>query len=143
MRPGADARFNNLTAVPGERPNRVAHDFSPVEEVAKRPNLGLDLDDLVLDSVNSRNQVERLMNARLVAAGGDERDVEFAQVFAHEPTGVAGGSVHDDRFGGRHELLLSMHGLGSHTHAAVDRQANLTWLTDVDRNPKSHTHAAV
>src|SRR5438128_9827277 len=124
MRPGADARLNNLTAVPGERPNRVTHDFSTGEEVAKRPHLVVDLDDLVVDGVDSRNQVERLLNARLVAAGGDERDAEFAQVFAHEPTGIAGGSVHDDGFGGRHELLLSKHELGSHTHAAVDRQSN-------------------
>src|SRR6266852_8167483 len=112
MRPGADARLNNLTTEPGERPNRVAHNFRSVEEVAQRPNLVVDLDDLVIDGIDSRYQVERLLNARLVAAGGDERDAEFAQVFAHEPTGVAGGSVHDDRFGGRHELLLSMHGLG-------------------------------
>src|SRR2546423_13852087 len=124
MRPGANTRFNNERAEPREWPNRVAYDFSLGEEVAKCPSFVLNLDDLVLDGVDSRNQVERLLNARLVAAGGDERDVEFAQVFAHEPTGVAGGSVHDDRFGGRHELLLSMDGLGSHTHAAVDRQAN-------------------
>src|SRR2546421_1841551 len=124
MRPGANTRFNNERAEPREWPNRVAYDFSLGEEVAKCPSFVLNLDDLVLDGVDSRNQVERLLNARLVAAGGNERNAEFAQVFAHEPTGVAGGSVHDDRFGGRHELLLSMHGLGSHTHPAIDRQAN-------------------
>src|SRR6184192_199005 len=124
MRPGTDAGLNNLTAVPGERPHRVAHDCRLGEEVAKRPNLVVDLDGLVVDGVDSRNRVERLLDTCLVAAGGNERDAEFAKVFAHEPTGVAGGSVHDDRFGGRHELLLSMDGWGSHTHAAVDRQAN-------------------
>src|SRR5690348_15595275 len=99
MDPGADARLNNVTTVPGKRPNGVAHNFSLGEEVAKRPNLVVYLDDLVVDGINSRNQVERLPNARFVAAGGDKWDAEFAQVFAHEPTGVAGGSVHDDMFG--------------------------------------------
>ena len=60
MRPGADARLNNLAAEPGERPNRVAHDFSLGEEVAKRSNLVVDLDDLVVE----RRVLEMMLNAR-------------------------------------------------------------------------------
>ena len=49
-----------------------------------------------------------VLQRSLFAAGGDERDVELAQVLADQPAGVAGGAVDDD-------------GLGAHdAHSPVD-----------------------
>jgi hypothetical protein len=77
MRPGANTRFNNERAEPREWPNRVAYDFSLGKEVAKCPSFVLNLDDLVLDGVYSRYQVERLPNTCLIATGSDEWDMVF------------------------------------------------------------------
>ena len=58
-----------------------------------------------------------------VAAGGDERDVVLAQVFADQPAGVAGGAVDDDGFLA-HVSSECRCVRRSHAHAAIDRQAD-------------------
>ena len=96
MASGGDAGLDDLAAVLGERPDGVADDAGPGEQLGERLDVVGYLDDLVLDRVDAGHLVQRLGDARLIAPGGDERHVELAQVLADQAAGVAGGAVDDD-----------------------------------------------
>jgi hypothetical protein len=118
MAAGVDAGLDDLATVLGERADRVADHAGAVEELGQRLDVVRDLDNLVFHCLDTRDLVQGFGDACLVAAGGDERHVEFAQVLADQAAGVAGGAVNDDGLG--HLFCPSSGFLESHAHAAVD-----------------------
>ena len=97
--PGSQAGLHDLAAELGERPDHVADDLGALEQFGQRVDRVLDLDDLVVGGLDAGDfRLHRGVQLLGAAAGGDERDVVLAQVFADQPAGVAGDAVDDDGF---------------------------------------------
>jgi hypothetical protein len=66
----------------------------------------LDADHFVVSGFDAGNFFDNGLHLGLVAAGGDEGHVVFAQVFAHQPSGVAGYAIDHDGSLVAHDVVL-------------------------------------
>jgi hypothetical protein len=80
------------------RADGVADDRRAVEEFRQGGDVVGDFDDLVIGGFDAGDFVDDGFGAGGIPAGGDEGDVEFAQIFTDEAAGIAGGAVDDDGF---------------------------------------------
>jgi len=90
-------RLDGLGAVLDERADGVADDRRALEEAGQRRHVVSDLDHLVVGGLDAGDLVDDGLDLLAVAARGDERDVELAQVLTDQAAGVAGDAIDDDR----------------------------------------------
>ena len=99
--------MRDLRPVFAERADHVADDLGAAEQFGQRSTLVVDLGHFVVGGFDAGDLVHHRLVARLVAAGGDEGHMQFAQIFANETAGIAGGAVDDDGLLVAHDFVSS------------------------------------
>ena len=56
----------------------------------------LDRDDFVVGGLDAGDLLDHGLDLRRIAAGGNEGNVVFPQIFTDQPPGVAGHAIDDD-----------------------------------------------
>src|SRR5262245_2083353 len=93
---GLQACLDHHVTIFDERADHVAYDLRAAEQLCQRLNRVLDLDDLVVGGFDAGNLLDDFLHLGRIAAGGDEGNVVFAQIFADQAAGVAGDAIDDD-----------------------------------------------
>jgi hypothetical protein len=102
-----EAGLGDFRAIFAERADHVADDFGAVEQFGEAFDAVLHLGDFVFGGFNPRDFVHHRLGPRAIAAGSEERHVQLAQIFADEPTRVAGRAVDDNGLLVGHDFVSS------------------------------------
>lgn len=78
VRADLQAGLDHRMAPPGERPDRVENDVRTAERLDESGKRVFDLDDVVIDRLDPRHRLHDRLEAAVIAACGEERDVVFA-----------------------------------------------------------------
>ena len=91
-----EAGLHHFAAVLDKRADHVADEARALEQLCQRFDRVLDFDDFIVRGLDARNLVDDGLDLGLVAAGSDEWNIVFAQIFADEAAGVTGHAIDDD-----------------------------------------------
>ncbi len=90
-----------------ERANHVADDLGALEQFGQRFDGVFHLHDFIVCGFDAGNLFHHGLYLRLVAPGGNEGNIVFAQIFADQAAGVARDAIDDDGFLLAHGVILS------------------------------------